>query len=143
MEDVAAMFLRLDAEENGIAPQPVAPAKKAKAEVPSAFQHSFDRAIERYGILVRPQELVRVIEEGSALLVGPGFGDITIYNVPVKAGDEIVFVKVTATREAGLSRSFRQSQVIGGTGKRLTTAMRKRRKVLREISGESMSTTIL
>jgi hypothetical protein len=92
-DELAEMFLRLDAEENGVAPQPVAPRVEA-APVPSALLHSLERALERYGIVVRPQELVQVIESGSALLVAPSYQGSALYNVPVAVGSEIIFVKV-------------------------------------------------
>jgi hypothetical protein len=91
MEDLAAMFMRLDAEENGVAPQPVAPAP----EIIRPKGHARQQVMDRYGIDVRPETLARKIEAGLATFVcnGAGAGRL-IYFVPIQAFREIVWIKV-------------------------------------------------
>jgi len=62
-----------------------------------SLKHTIDRAIERYGVCIRPQELAKAIEAGLAEYKGAGHGENRkIYEVPVRIADEdeIVWIRV-------------------------------------------------
>src|SRR5579862_2379129 len=86
----ADTFLRAEAEESGVVAQP-------EKKEDRSFAHSFNRAIERYGVYVSPKDLARVIAAGGAKFVG--FGNCKgreIYDVPVDCPDDedLVWVRV-------------------------------------------------
>lgn len=59
-------------------------------------RHSIERAIERYNVCIRPQDLARAIEAGLATYAGAANGERRqIWEVPVQiAGeDEIIWVR--------------------------------------------------